>query len=311
MENLWSPDIDIFHCDKNAYKKGRDFNLKRIREADIVHLHSNGICPLYHHYFRHDHNAWQELISSRLRLSVIRNPIAKFESEWGSYVERKNAKMLAHVPNFDFGILCDKALPIEQGFGGWHGQEEHEQIDINTMVDIFVDVNYHGLPQPIYSTDGLYRKLGLTAASNYFYDTRSDSRSSSAINFFTLKNKQYHSIAVNLSTDFLFTPRLPFREDILIVNENLDRSLAALVVSNPDIRRLTRFAQDERISYPDALTEIRKMRTHSRSEKFKSDDFRLTARNRMRYYLSNRMDFSIWQSAALSSSKWIRGIEES
>ena len=54
MENLWRSDIDIFHCDKNEYRKGTDYNLKRIREAEIVHLHSNGICPLYQHYFKND-----------------------------------------------------------------------------------------------------------------------------------------------------------------------------------------------------------------------------------------------------------------
>ena len=45
MESLWHPDIDIFHCDKNAFKKGEEYNYKRIQEADIVHLHSNGVCP--------------------------------------------------------------------------------------------------------------------------------------------------------------------------------------------------------------------------------------------------------------------------
>ena len=39
----------------------------------------------------------EKLISERMRMTVVRDPISKFESEWGSYLERKNGKMLPHI----------------------------------------------------------------------------------------------------------------------------------------------------------------------------------------------------------------------
>ena len=307
MESIWRPDIDIFHCDKNEYRKGNDYNLKRIREADIVHLHSNGVCPLYQHYFMDNPQSWIELLSSRMRLSVIRNPISKFESEWGSYVERKNSKMVSHVPNFDFDVLSNDSKSLREGFGGWHGQSELERIDINEMMEIYCDINRGDLPNIKFGVDSILQQIKTGKANLHFHATVSDALAQNSIKIFSFRNKQYHMIAANIATDFLFNPRSSFQEDILLVNENLDRCLAALVTKNENIKALTIF-KDQSISYSEALQEIQKLRTHSRSNKFKSDTFSLNSKNRIKFFLYNRIDFSIWQSAAVSSSRWIRSI---
>ena len=307
MENLWRSDIDIFHCDKNEYRKGTDYNLKRIREAEIVHLHSNGICPLYQHYFKNDIESWNKFLQPRMRLSVIRNPISKFESEWGSYVERENSKMIPHVPNFDFDVLSDSAVSIRDGFGGWHGQPESKRIDINEMMDIFCELNLGHLPDPIFTVKTLFNPDQPGKKNLHLHDTASDTSSQNSIRIFSFRDKQFHMIAANIARDFLLSPRFPYQQDILLVNENLDRCLAALVVSNEDIKDLTIF-KAQSISYAEALQEIQKLRTHSRSEKYKSGSFTLNSKNRIKYFLLNRKDFSIWQSAVLSSSRWIRTI---
>ena len=73
-----------------------------------------------------------------MRLSVIFNPISKL-SEWGSYVERENSKMIPHV-QFYFDVLSDSAVSIRDGFGAGMVAGIKEN-DINEMMDIFVNFN--------------------------------------------------------------------------------------------------------------------------------------------------------------------------
>ncbi len=310
MENMWSPDVDIFHCDKNAFRKGLDYNYRRINEADIVHLHSNGICPLYNKYYKKNPRAWFELLSDSMRLSVVRDPISKFESEWGSYVERKNGKMLPHVPNFRLDALNDPEASDLDRSGFYIGQGEQSQININDWMQVYCDHHFGGLPGAEYDARSMFKKFNLSNSSPFYGKTFSDSWGSTSMGFFLARNRQFHGLAANLSLDFIVKPRKPFKVDILLANENLDNSLAGLVYFNSGIKNLTIF-KDKDLSLDSLLAAIKGLRTHSRSDKFKlSHDFKLNSLNRQRFYMLNRDEYTLWQSAIWSSSKFLNSLNQ-
>ena len=309
IENLWRDDIDIFHCDKNAYRQGAQYNYQRINEADIVHLHSNGICPLYARYYVGNESAWNKLISERMRMSVIRDPISKFESEWGSYNERKNGKMLPHVPNFHLDALNSPDANNMNASGFYLGQNKDSQISINDWIQVYCDHHLHGLPGSEFDVSNMFSKSHVeNTSSPFFSNTFTEAYGANAMRFFLTRNRQYLGLESNLSSEFILNPRIPFAQDILIANENLDGSLAALICTNKSIRNLSIF-RNKNLSYGDVLHEIKGLRTHSRSQKFKDgDSFKLNSLNRQRFYMLNRKEFVLWQSATWLGSKFIKRV---
>lgn len=309
MESLWHPDIDIFHCDKNAYKKGEEYNYKRIQEADIVHLHSNGICPLFVRYFKKKPEQWQNLLSQSLRLSVVREPISKFESEWGSYVERKNGKMLPHVPNFNLDALNSKQSADLDVSGFYHNQDKSCQLNINQWMEVYRDIHGTKLPSPNFDFKSEYKSNGLNEVSPFYNGGwLSEGWSQNTMNFFLGTNRQYTGMAQNLCEDFILKPRKPFLIDILLANENLDMSLAGLVYANKTFKEYTIF-RDRDNSLQEIHETIKSLRTHSRSSQFKSNsEFKLSSVNRQAFYLLNRKEYILWQSAMWSGSKFLRSL---
>lgn len=308
MENMWRSDIDIFHCDKNAFRKGPDFNYRRIREADIVHLHSNGICPLFDKYFKDKAVAWHELLSNSMRLSVVRDPVSKFESEWGSYVERKNGKMLPHVPNFNLDALNNPGASDLERSGFYMAQKKEAQININDWMQVYCDHHIGGLPGPDHDAEKIFKKNKLSSASAYYRNTFSDAYGSNGMRFFLGRNRQFYALAYNLSLDFILKPRKPYKVDILLANENLDNSLAGLIYFNNNVKDLTIF-KDQDLSFESLLASIKGLRTHSRSDKFKlGSEFKMNALNRQRFYLLNREEFTLWQSAVWSGAKFLSSL---
>lgn len=308
MESLWHPEVDIFHCDKNAYKKGEDYNYKRISEADIVHLHSNGICPLFKRYFKSRPEQWKDLLAQSMRLSVVREPISKFESEWGSYVERENGKMLPHVPNFNLSALNSKESSDLDKSGFYHNQEKSNLLNINEWMEIYRDIHGKKLPSPNYEFNAEYTARNLKAVSPFFNNSISEGYCQNSMNFFLGIDRQYYGMANNLAIDFILQPRKPFAIDILLANENLDMSLAGLVYANKYFKHYTIFRNRD-CSLDEIHEEIKSLRTHSRSSQFKMNtDFRLNSVNRQIFYILNRKEYILWQSAMWSGSRFLNSL---
>ena len=310
IENIWRGDLDIFHCDKNAFEKGENYNYERIKESDIVHLHSNGICPLYAKYYLNNEKQWKKLISERMRMTVIRDPISKFESEWGSYLERKNGKMLPHVPNFDLEKVNSPCASSIEKCGFYLNQDKDFQININEWMNIYIRHHTSNLPDPDINIKDKYKKLQIGKISPFFHQTISESHSINSMRFFLDRNKQYKNLVVNLSLEFILMPRVPFMVDIMLANENLDKSLAGLIYANKNIKELTIF-RGQSISFEDLTSEIQKLRVHERSADFKKNKaFTMDACNRQMFYMLNRDDYTLWQSAIFSGSQFLKSVHK-
>ena len=252
---------------------------------------------------------------------VVREPIAKFESEWGSYVERKNGKMLPHVPNFKIDELNTRDSSDLERSGFYHNQEESSCLNINQWMEIYRDFHSKRFPSS-YDFSSEYKANGIAEVSPFFSGKYiSEKLCQNSLNFFLGTNRQYKNIKYNLSVDFILRPRKPFLIDILLANENLDMSLAGLVYANKSFKQYTIFRERD-CSLTEIYAEIKGLRTHSRSASFKSDtNFRLNSVNRQIFYLLNRKEYgpaignerlkihthySIYKLVRLYWSIWIR-----
>ena len=176
-------------------------------------------------------------------------------------------------------------------------------------MDIYCEHHSGQLQGPELNIDKIYKKNNTQNYSPFFQNSLSDMYATNAMQFFLHKNRQFHSLAQNLSLDFILRPRKPFLIDILIANENLDRTLAGLIYTNNNIKNLTIF-RDEVFSFSDLLSSIKKLRTHSRSDTFKyGNEFTLNPINRQRFYLLNKNEYILWQSAIWCGSRLLSSIK--
>ena len=98
-------------------------------------------------------------------------------------------------------------------------------------MQVCCDHHLHGLPGSEFDVSNMFSKSHVeNTSSPFFSNTFTEAYGANAMRFFLTRNRQYLGLESNLSSEFILNPRIPFAQDILIANENLDGSLAALFV---------------------------------------------------------------------------------
>ncbi len=275
---------------------------KRICEADVIIQHSK--IPLQITLDR-----WNQLLSQSIRLSIVRNPIARFESNWQHAVNNSIKFALPYAPSFlkltDEGFrasITNNSLQMSDLLGGYFDQKKSEQITMEDFFQIYYEFHTGNsqFKETILSPTLSSNQISFgDSLAGIFHGKVINNQNYHYSNFFE-KDSQSYMIDRNLGADFIRSPRT-IDSDILMVTERLAETFASMILKFSHIKAFTKFrdftgTRDQLIQLLDDES-----RNITPSEYSANPEYRLSPKDRIRFFLVNQNDFKLWQFAYTNS----------
>ncbi len=255
---------------------------------------------------------WDELLTETIFISIIRNPIELFESEWRFQFQIKHTQgeRIHHIP-FD-PIFNKEKLGCEPGINSmcdYLEREPNKQLDINEWFEIILDIEREAL-----KGDNPYSDR-TSQIQQYRFPIAHDTKN--LYWYFNnplylpgwdpgLFNRQYLQLEQHFSSSFFgfldkpdTAPQL-----ILLPTEILDNALASYITLNKSFREFTIFNDlpDDQIYFNQIVSGINNLRQNVTDENYRKDPKgQLSAKNRLLYYRYSTKDYKLWTSSLYRS----------
>ncbi len=291
VRSWFNSKLNIFDTREEIITKPEEI-WQRIKHAKIIIFHSEIPIMLWQ-----EKEKWQELVSNSTRLSLVRNPIDRFESHWKYSLKLRRKYMLPYVPNFT------KAKPRKDGViylsdlsGGYFDQDEESQLNINE----FIELDYEkGLGEGLGEYFSYKDKDLENSNSRHFNQDLEKNHRYNYRNLF-LKNGQYYNISSHFTKDFIVKPRSK-EIDILIPTERLSECFANIILSNQRFAYFTKFDPNKYSKF-DLIKILNESSVNkSNVDNSETKEVRITPKNRIIFYLLNKLDFNLWESTYINS----------
>ena len=271
----------IFAPDKlKPGKEGIESAWKQMRESQIIQIHGG---PNLMQYIGADR--WNNLLSESIRLCIIRNPIDQYESIWRSAFDRRSPTYLPFVPS---AVQAPKPGGNNINLGCYFTQKESGRVDINEWFDLAHEIKHGGLNLTHQTPEEI------SHMSPYF-NNRYDEFIESIFAQNICQNKHYYTIVHNIGYDFIHSPRSR-ESDIFFASEILNESFAHFVANNIKFRQFTKYHSQPNITASQVIEDISKKVYNNTKSLKDNNDISLSASNRYKFFLDNRIDFTLWQS---------------
>ena len=288
-KNLLNPNLKTATLSVNDFMSPH--TIKKIADADILHIHNPQGGSFFDYLGEKNFNI---LFNNSIVLTMIRDPIDRFESEWAFGYEHYEFNYPV-VPTIQKDNLLDSKGELSyRTLNGFTSNPFSNPIDINQWVDFAFTNNDKIFPERHRSS--LFR-------DKYEYNNLLTRRGG----FSYSRNFQSSTISRHLGPD-IFDKHLDSTQDLysshtsayinsrlfFITTEYMDEMFAKLIYESPFFKKFTIF-RDCNDSIDQLYNSIRNLKTNITDAKIRSSSkFRLNGENRYKYYLMNSDDYCIW-----------------
>ena len=280
--------------------------------AKIIHIH--GAVKGFQSHFNSDQ--WQDFLSETVRFCVVRDPIAKFESDFRFAIQQHSGSEIPSVPSF----RVDSSHPYRIIFEDYFGQPSSNQLGINEWVELMYE--HHRLTGGDKSNvaTSYYENRAKEGLIEFELQQKSPYLDSdlflnllfrSAGWLETVPERQYIQIVNHLGKDFLSAPRWEKGFDILLNIELLDNLFGMLVVRNEWFRQFTIFREYSLHSsdYPSVVEHLSNNRMNVTDSNLRGK-YRLNARTRFQFYEMSLKSYLVWISAFNHCARQLKMFDE-
>ena len=306
--NWLDPSRRLKTFEYNASNSNEDSALIRAKSAEALVVHIHGPSKGFASHF--DQYQWRELLLDSSRFCIIRDPIAKFESDFRYAVQTKSPHQLPHAHRFQL----QSRIPFKPSVTDYFSQPEVCRINIDEWVQLIYDQYLLSLSavsdEPFSFVRSRFDRFAAEfgqVQSDYF-DAGIMSNMNTQLKqwFEAAPEAQFSSIIDNLGPDFIFKPRLESCLDMLFPTELLDDLFAMHVICSDWFKDITFFRGQllEISHYPSILSQLSSLRSNETNAALKNSH-QLSANSRMQFYQMAQKSYLAWNSSIVKSANML------
>ena len=306
--NWLDPSIRSKTFEYNASNSNEDSALVRAKSAEALVVHIHGPSKGFTSHF--DDYQWRELLNNSSRFCIIRDPIAKFESDFRFAVQTKSPHQVPHVHKFQL----QSRIPFKPSVTDYFSQQEIYRVSIDEWVQLIYDQYLISNSVPSGESfsfvqsrlDRFFEEFG--RVKSVYFDAGIMSNMCAQMRgwFESVPEEQFSSIINNLGPSFIFEPRLENCLDMLFPTELLDDLFAMYVICFGWFKDMTSFrGQSLEIShYPLILRQLSSARSNETNAALKNN-YLLSAKSRIQFYQMAQRSYLAWNSSISRSANML------
>ena len=292
--------VKVYNYNHDSSLAGSDCVRTAAADADVVHIHGAG--KGFKSNF--DESNWLDFIQDSIRLCVVRDPIAKFESDFRYALEQVSPHQIPYVATYGFAE--------NGGFGqsDYCSQSSDKRIDINEWVDFAFSchLSSFGLMGFGRVEDELNILQNHDAASRFssgqgsdYFDIKNELSVDSKMKWWmrSVFESQFMEITRHFGAEFLLFPRVDPSFDILMTTELLDMSFARCIAQHDFFKKFTVYAHAPTgVSvFWDLVNSLKSSRRNMTSREF-LEPSKLSPPSRFKFFALSRNSHLLWRSAS-------------
>lgn len=201
-----------------SFEEGKNI----LENLDILHLPPYGVDlygggnAFFKKYFTE--SEYSNYLSESIRLTTIRNPVDRLQSEWSFYQQEKKLTSLPFVPKFDKNKLLDKGTKsiaecITSDFAKLSPEDSKARLNINDWLEIYFEYFQNKIPfsekaLPHGHPDAVLKDmLNEFKFNSPYFNKNFDDIFQSCYSYFFTANRQLKEIFSTLDKNFILNPR--------------------------------------------------------------------------------------------------------